>query len=373
MKINTDVSESIHAITSLQDKLASRIMDRTQAIDKDLVDQVVARGVMNWEGRMPTPALDRSGNLIASDLDLLSFLVPLAQRGAVIEIPEYTSRRQVVQREGVRRVSGAPRFGRVNALISNKDVFSFSVELFDNTIITTDPSTGQESIGDFRRFMLVDVDGHWYDGWSSIQFKPNAPENKFLRQWGIIDESGRVPFKWWVHPNRWQSIFGAAHLLKKLLYNRLDDEAKYYRAERKQLEGRGLALPSKALKEWPEVTNKGDTAPIQVQTIESLLDHPSFVGSYSVLPDTQDGLVTAYERNKLITYVWKPFVQFGIRANEAAYAFHGGGMIAPWLKGCEWQSFQESPRHAQWQRLVLSDGFALRLRRKTVTERVAVE
>jgi len=366
--LGREIAESIRGVVSGEDPIAAKIMDRAYPIDEEFVDKVVTKGVMSWLDRKPT----KDEKYSVSDLDLLSFLVPVYQRGAVIEIPEYTSRRQVIKKEGVRRIAGAPRFGKLTGLISNKDVFSFSIQMFDNTIITTD-TADQEHVGDHRRFMVVDVDGYWHEGWKAIQFKANAEENEFLRTWGLIDGEGKVVFKYWVHPNRWQSIFGAPHLLKKLLFTRLDDEAVFYRDERKRLEAKGFRLPETFLKDWGKTKSAGETKPIQVQTIESVLEHGGFSGNYTTLPDTQEGLVYAYERNKLITYTWKPLIQFGIRANEAAYLWHGKGQVAPWMGGRQWQPYQESSRHAKWQRLGLSEHFALLLREKTVTERVSAE
>ena len=375
------IAKSIKDIVALRNEYVKVIMDRSQPIDNDFVNAIVSQSVMSWEGRKPRPALDQDGNFRCTDLDLLSFLYPVAARGAVIEIPRYRNRRQVVLRPDERKI-GSNQFGPLTGLVSNKDVFSFSVQILDKTIVRKNWRTGKEEVGAPRNYMVVDCDGHWYTGWDKIVWDPSAAENRFLTEKGLWT-GNTVYFKNYVHPNRWQSVFGAAHLLKKWLIARLDDEAGFYRAEMKRLEAKGIKLPSLPPREKPVYlppTLEGETVPISVRTLEMVLDIPEFSGNYRSVPSTPKGLLATYRRQKLLTYVLKPFVQFGVRANEVAYFLHGinardnSGKIAFWMEGRSWQpGWKASRGRTEWNIMVLSPDVALRWRAKTLTQRVSAD
>jgi hypothetical protein len=373
-----NIAKTVRDIAHFNNEYANAIMDRSQVINEELIGAIIAQGVMSYAGREPQPALDEDGNFQCTDLDLLSFLSPIADRGAVIEIPRYRNRRQIIRREGERKI-GNNQFGPITSLVSNKEVFSFSVKIHDKTIVTKNPETGREEVGAFRNYMLVDCDGHWYDGWNKIVWDPNAEENAFLRDHRLWT-GNTVYFQYYVHPARWQSVFGAPHLLKKMLITRLEDEASYYKKEMNRLLEAGIKFPgngndSKA--SFP-VIEAGETMPIKVQTMDMILSVPEFIGSYPAVPKTPEGLAMAYCRQKLLTYNLKPAVQFVVRANEAAYLLYGfdsrgAGRIAPWLSTREWKPWKNTPRSSEYQSLVLSNDMALMYRVKTKTERVSAE
>lgn len=370
-------ADSVKGIARLENPYAVAIMDRGQAVAEDLISSIMAQGVMSYEGRDPRPALDANGDFQCTDMDMLSFLVPIAARGAVIEIPQYTNRRKVVRREGERKI-GSSQFGPIIGLVSNKDVLSFSIKIFDHSIAVTDPETGEESMGAYRNYMIVDVDGHWYDGWDKIVWQPNAAENEFLNRKKLWTGNS-VLFKHYVHPNRWQSVYGAPHILKKMLLARLDDEAGFYRAEVKRLQSAGInfqATGGSGYKPASSVVSEGETEAIKVQTIEMSLMLPEFSGSYAAVTDDLAGLEQAYERAKHLTYTVKPMVQFVARANEAAFMKYGitdGGVKIPaWMGGRTWSDWQQSKRHAVQQRMVLSNDMSLLFRLKEKTEHVSV-
>jgi len=367
-------ARSVRDIARFQNEYAQTIMDRSQSVDEELLGAIMAQGVMSYEGREPKPALDENGDFQCTDLDLLSFLVPIAARGAVIEIPRYRNRRQIIRREGERKI-GTNQFGPIVGLVSNKEVFSFSVKIHDKTIVVKDSQTGQESIGDFRNYMLVDCDGFWYDGWDRIVWDPSAKENEFLTRHGLWTGNS-VCFRHYVHPNRWQSIYGAPHLLKKMLLARLDDEAGFYRTEVERLQLGGINFPEGEKKESRPVQSVGETDKISVQTLEMLVTLPDFSGAYAPVPATEAGLIQAYRRQKLLTYSWKPMVQFMTRANEAAfmrYGFEEDGepKIPAWMGKRTWQPWQKTSRSSVYQQMVLSNDLSLLYRLKMKTEQVS--
>jgi hypothetical protein len=367
-------AETVSDVVSLKNEYAQIIMDRTRPITDEIVSALIAQGTMSYAGRNPRPALDFDGNIQTTDLDLLSFLVPLAARNAVIEIPEYKSRRQVVKNSDERKV-GTNQFGPITSLVSNRNVFSFSIKIHDKTIVTKD-DIGDETIGGYRNYMVVDCNGEIYNGWNKIVINPNAKENAFLSEKHLWT-GNTVYFKHFVHPNRWKSVFGAPHLLKKMLLARIDDEARFYRREIKRLHGLGIYGSSNFTKKERVVTVRGATKKVVVQTLEMLLSLPKFSGEYVAVPNTVDGLLMAYRRARLLTYTLKPAVQFVVRANEAAFFKFGLdekglGRIASWLKKCKWVEGKKSPRSALYQMMKFNDNVSLLYRLKTKTERVSV-
>lgn len=152
------IAKSVKDVVRLTDPYAKVIMDRSQIISEEFVGAIIGQSVMSWEGRNPRPALDEDGNLQCTDLDLLSFLTPIAARRAVIEIPRYSNRRKIVIRTDERKI-GHNQFGPVTGLISNKEVFSFSVRIHDKTVVKRDLHTEEEEVGAYRNYMVVDCAG----------------------------------------------------------------------------------------------------------------------------------------------------------------------------------------------------------------------
>ncbi|MCA9357446.1 hypothetical protein KC872_04490 [Candidatus Kaiserbacteria bacterium] len=371
---NYEIANTVKTVADGTHPLAQVILDRSQNIDLDFVRSVVNRSIFSWEGRHPTPALDEAENFIGTDLDLLSFMVPLVTRGAVIELPTYKSRRPVVKKASERKV-GQSRFGQITGLTSNQDVFSFSVRIRDQSVIAKNLETEQETVGAWRNYMLVDCDGRWHDGWNSIVWDPSRAENAFLAQ-NKLWTSNSVSFKYYVHPNRRQSVFGAPYLLLKMLSNRITDEAKFYRREMQRLEALGFTLPQGEKAEYEAPVSLGSTEKIAVETLEMVLDMPRYRYFYSSVSDSEAGLVEAYHMHKLFTYTLKPLVQFVIRADEAAYFQfgHKTKFVAHWMGQSSWESGYRTPRgRTDWNRMVLSNKTTLRYRIKTVTEEVSAE
>lgn len=342
-------------------------------MSNELLAAIVNQSIMSWEGRNPSPALDRNGNFVGTDLDLFSFLQPIAARGAVIEIPRYRNRRQIVVRHNERKV-GTTNFGPLTGLTAKKDVFSFSVRIHDKSIIRKDELTGKEEIGAHRNYMVVDVDGYWYAGWDRIIWDPTAAENRFLTE-SRLWTGNSVMFKTYVHPNRWQSIFGAPYLLSKWAIARIDDEAGFYRSEVKRLKELGFVLPAR--KQY-SVEAVGETVPIPVTTLEAELDIPPFGGNYWPVEMSHKGLMEAYKRQKFLTYRLKPFIQFGVRANEAAFYLYGfnssGPRVAHWMEGRNWKEGYKTPNgRTVWNQMVLGPNVALRFRIRTLTQQVSAE
>lgn len=368
------LAKSVQAVANLTNPYAKAISDRGIQIDSEFVESIVGQSIFGWECRNPTPALAADGNFKGTDLDLLSFLVPIVARGAVIEIPKYTNRRKIVRKENERKI-GTNNFGNTTGLTSNKDVSSFSIRIFDRTIAVMNQETGKETMGAHRNYMLVDCDGHWYDGWNSIVWNPDAKENAFLSEKGLWS-GNTVSFTNYVHPNRKQAVYGAPYLLLKMLSERLTEEGAFYRAEMKRLEAIGFTMPAGEKAEYVGSSSEGATEKIQVETMEMVLDMPAFTGAYTPVENTEAGLILAYRRQKELTYSLKPLVQFVIRADEVAFYRYGEKeqFVASWMKGRSWVSGFRTPKgRIDWNLMVLSNSMALRYRIKSISQEVSAE
>src|SRR3989344_1691558 len=132
---------SVLDVANFINSYAQAIADRGIPLTEEFVDAIIAQSIFGWEGRHPIPALDEDGNFQGTDLDLLSFLVPIAERGAVIELPAYRSRRPSVANSNERHVGNGNRFGAVTGLLSTQAVLSFSIGLWYNTVVPRHPAT----------------------------------------------------------------------------------------------------------------------------------------------------------------------------------------------------------------------------------------
>ena len=72
------IADSVLGVGRLTSPYAQEIMDRNKPISSLLVSSVISQSVMSWKGRSPKPALDQDGDFQCTDLDLLSFLTPIA-------------------------------------------------------------------------------------------------------------------------------------------------------------------------------------------------------------------------------------------------------------------------------------------------------
>jgi hypothetical protein len=359
------------------------ILDRSQPVDA-LLEPVAAHWSYDLYSRRPGPALLENGVLKPTDLDLACFLSALTDRGAVINLPTYKSRRPKTEREGEHVVSAANRHGPVVGLVSNKATLSFSVLVRDhNVIVAGDEARGvRDSVGAYRAFMLVDLEGAWHEGWKRIEFMPSAKENDFLtdkRLW----TGNTVVFENFVHPNRWVSLYGSHYFLTKCLIQRLKEEVSHYNALLKAFPGPapaegeedegGVFTPSRK-------TERGEARAIEVQAFEVETDAP-WRGEFPPLPGTDAVSVAAMrERCRRLRYEVVPEMQFAVRATELAFVRAGldAKGFPSWISGARWEhGYVQPKKRKEWSRLVMTQlapgqmGFALRYRTWAKTEQVA--
>lgn len=372
------VAQSIKDITSSD--MMQMVMNRETYV-MDITNQLLDHWSYDLYKRKPGPALLENGQLKTTDLDLACFLSALADRKAVIDIPHYKSRRATTKKEGERVVSKDHRHGPVKGLSANKEVFSFSINIKDMNVVITEED-GSETVGSPRNFMLVDVTGKWYEGWSNITFSPTAKENDFLNDKSLWT-GNQIFFKNFVHPNRWTSVYGKYYLITKILMERLDEQSKFARKEVKRLLAAGVTFPvtgSGKKKVWPK-SSKGADEPIKVDAFQLEVDHSGFVNDFVPYYNTQEGLVQADQDQRTLSYTVIPKLRFATRSSELAF-FQAGckdkGFPA-WISEAKWEDgYKQKGKQKVWNRLVLHQvlpgqlGFALRYRTYQKTERVAV-
>jgi hypothetical protein len=262
--------------------------------------------------------------------------------------------------------------------LSNKECFSFSIRINDANVITTD------SVGNFRNFMLVDIDGTWYDGWKSIEFVPSAKENDFLTNNSLWSGSS-VVFKNFIHPNRWISFYGQYYFVTKVLIDRLTEEAKFLKDYAADMRKRGITIGggSTEKKEWPKKTVIGDQKSIKVPAFECELEYPEFFNEWPEVKDmipnykgTSDSelLKAVEDRSRELTYTILPKLRFATRATEYAFNFYGddGNKLPAWIENITWdRSYIQKGKRTVWTRLVLTRGIAIRYRKYERSEIVS--
>lgn len=365
-------------VNVLDNPMMQAVIDR-----EDPIQPVINKLIDHWSydlfSRKPGAAYTEDDVFVGTDLDLACFLFALSERGAVINIPQYESRRVKTVAEGERVVSSDNRHGKILNVISNKENFSFSIRIMDANVITTD------SVGNFRNFMLVDLDGSWYDGWKAIEFVADAKENDFLTNNKLWSGSS-VIFKNFIHPNRWISFYGQYYFITKVLIDRMTEEAKYLKDLAANMRKMGITISGGGAgekKEWPKKTVVGDQKSIKVPAFEAVVEYPEFFNNWPdtelLLPDYKgtddsDLLKAVEDRSRELTYTIIPKLRFATRATEYAFNFNGdnGKKMPSWIGNAKWQSgYVQAGKRTAWNRLVFTRGIALRYRKYEKSEIVS--
>lgn len=339
------VAESI--LFLLTDPIVQDILNRSTSIDQ-AVSEVTDWWKFDLEKRRPGPAYyDKDGNFHATTLDLACFMYALVDRKAVINIPTYKSRRVSAQRKDERIMSEANRHGEVMNLKSNKDFFSFSVQIKDLNVI------GEDSVGAPRTFMLTDLDGSWYEGWKTIQFVPTLKENRFITE-NRLWTGDKIYFDNFVSPNRWTSFFGRHYIITKMLIERLREEARHYNKMRNEMAASGLVFPAGEGPQQREYFEKKKGVRKKFAAFEAKIQHPPFEGDFPTLEPTVENMVYAYRRWKRFIFTVVPRLQFMTRASELAH-FRAPTRFPAWIRNANWETgYKETSRsRTLWDRLVL--------------------
>jgi hypothetical protein len=307
--------------------------------------------VQGWWGydlfkRKPGPAYyDETGKLQLTNLDLVCFLWELSKRDSIITIPEYKSRRVGKTRTDQRVISDKNRNGAIIGLQSNQNFFSFSVKIKDMNIV------GENSVGDFRTFMLTDLDGSWYEGWKTIQFLPTMKENKWLYE-NKLFTGNTIFFKNFIAPSRWTSFFGHHYFITKLMIERLEEEAKWCRVAYKIMLKEGIKFPKGDGPSAYEYGEKTKGVKKILNAFEVNLQHSPFNGKYKMPKTNQKNMMELYGRQKMYGKILTN-LRFMTRASEFAH-YSNPDSFPGWLKNTNWEKdYSEKGKRIKWERLVL--------------------
>lgn len=313
------------------------IMDREQSV------MSVANDVLDWWrldlfSRKPAPALLDNGKFQGTDLDLSTFMMTLADRGAVINLPKYKSMRGTTLKEGQTLSSKDNRHGKIIGLTANQKVFTFGIRIIDANIMTTD------TVGEPRNFNLVDIDGEWYPGWENITFMPNTNENDFIKEFQI-EYGNKITFSNFVSQSRKNSIFGAPYFITKVLIDRLTEEVKYLKAVIDDMIALGIRYPKSGdSKTWPKSTSLGNEKSVKVKAFEVEIDGLNFQNEFPHYSYTQKNLKLLSDIQRDITYHIKPMLIFATRSCELAYKKYGNDILPDWIKGAKFQEKYKTPK-----------------------------
>lgn len=334
-----------------QSETLQRIMDRGQCID-DLASDLTGHWAADIYSRRPRKALLENGVLRPTDLDLASFLSGLVRRKAVINFPTYKSITPTTLNENQRVISKNNRHGQCDELVSNQEMLSFNVRILDQNVVNTDMVTGREWTGAYRTFNIVGYDGELSDAWTSIEFQPSAKENAFLTESEVWTDNS-IAFKYFVHPNRWISIYGKYYFLSKAIIDRLKWERVYLRDA---LKAYPLPVGGADPDFWspPFLTGKskvvGEKVSKKFETLVAEVDIP-FHGSAKLFCDkNRQSVRTRLKKvNRIINQL-----QFACRATELA--FYKAGCkdkgFPSWIGGgTQWE--HHKIKKTVWNRLVL--------------------
>jgi len=347
------------------------ILDKSSNIES-IIPEVTSWWKYDLFSRKPGPAYVDE-DFVGTDLDLSCFLFELAERGAVINIPQYKSMRAKSSKEGQVVLSPENRHGQVIGLSANRDVFSFSLRIKDMNVMSTD------KVGDFRNYSVTDLDGDMYPGFGNLEFIPTAMENKFLFENQIVTDNN-IHFKNWVHPNRWSSLFGQYYFITKALVDRLREESSYYYQEIKKMKDEGIQYPViEAPEEWPEKT-KEPGKKIKVKSFEVDLSIPDNGSVFPTYEHNVKNLVELTNKRKYFTYKLVPNLNFAIRTVEYAYYKYGRDRIPHWLKNVAWENNYVAPgKRTKWDRVVLfqdqvgQEGVSIKKRVYETTQEVSLD
>ena len=346
---------------------ARQILDRTFPITEEYAQMLARRLQFGYEGRKPRKQKNRKGGKRPTDMDLASFLVRLLSKPTIMQLPAYTTslpKQTFVNEHHV----GGTRFGKLLSLFSHAQFLSFGVTIEDMSIMTRS-ALEEDNLGAPRSFHIMGYDGQWHKGWKGISWNYRQAETSFRDRYELSDDTKHRGFQYFVHLNRRHSIFGAPHLLLKLLWQRLQDEIAFYRDELRRLHN---YMTSDAVG-GRELLNLAEATSIMVPTFTMCLKGPSYTGAYQSVEQSIEGYQFAQQRIAYLSNI-RTFVQFFVRANEAAFYHYGylTGYVAGWIRGIEWVQEETDDAYKKRSYFAITPQFILCAEQDLVSKRVAL-
>lgn len=347
------ISEKFRNI--LQHPIVVKILDENSNITES-IDEVLSWWDFDLYSRKPGPAYFEDGVFQGTDLDLICVLYELCKRKAVINISNYKSIKPATITSGQIITSNENRHGRLLGIISNKDNFTFSVKILDMNVMTSN------NVGEVRNFALTQPSGAWYKEWNKISFLANRDENKFLLENNLLVDNC-ISFKYFVHPNRWISLFGEKYFITKVLIDRLRSDIKYYNQKISEMIKNKIVYPkdysssnfSFLSEETENKTKLEKGKSINVQCFACEIEVPSCFRKNRdyIIENNSQNLVELSNLSKKLTYNIIPKLSLMVRATEMAYSIYGQNKMPFWLKNVNWEEDVAPGKRTKYQRLIL--------------------
>lgn len=352
------LAKSIATIINGTDPLAARIRDRSFPLTEKFVNQVTSLLLIGYPGRRPRARVDHKGHARPTDMDLASFLVSLLDKPTIIELPTYTARLPRTIFTSERHLS-SQRYGQLLALSSHREHLSFGVTIKDMSIICRSPRE-EDRLGTPRTFNIVTYDGSWHQGWQGVSWQFRKDESCFRERYDLLSDRHHQGYQYFVHPNRRQSIFSRAHLLLKLLVNRIEDEIQYWSSGSRPAIATGQS----------SVVKRERGKHILVPTFVMRLTGLPLYSTYLPIGD-DTGELTQSHLHFLTTIRTK--VQFLVRLNEYAFYRYGREQdyVAHWIRNGRWHHFGQTSLYRTHASLILTRGVALGYTTDVVSKKVA--
>ncbi len=350
------LAKSIVTIINGTDPLAARIRDRSFLLTEKFVNQVTSLLRIGYPGRRPRRLVNAKGKPRPTDMDLASFLVHLLEKPTILELPSYTTALPRMVFASERHLSDR-RYGNLLSLSSHRENLSFGVTIEDMSLMQRSPLE-EDVLGSPRTFLIVGYDGNWHKGWQGVSWQFRRHEQDFRDHYELSADSEHRGYQYFAHPNRRHSIFSRAHLLLKLLWQRLDDEISHHGCVESTRDN-----PIPAVRQ-----ERGKHCLVPTFTM-SLAGLP-LQGTYPVVHDDWGdytmGRLQFLKRMRIK-------VQFLVRLNEYAFYQYGRerNYVAHWVKGGCWHHFDGTSPHRRHATLTLASGVALGYTTDTVSKKVA--
>ena len=362
------VAKSVMSVASMTHPHARTITNRAIPLSVDFVQKILSLTHFSFSGRKPRNQKSKRGMKRPTDMDLASFLVGLLQKPTILELPAYTNALPKVTSQNERHLD-TRRYGQLLNLVSHKSRLSFGVRIHDATIMRRS-SLEEDILGVPRTFMIINYEGIWHTGWRGISWNFRTAERGFRERYELNEDPNHFSYQYFVHPNRRHSIFGAPHLLLKLLWQRIQDELDFYRKELKRL-GNYNTNPNS---DHFDVLEVGASTSVMVPSFIMSLEGYSYTGEYPSIEASEEGYKKAQTHVDFLQHQLRPHVQFVVRANEAAFYHYGKpqGYVAGWIKDIAWENIGINDSYQQEATFALSDSFFMRYKSDTVSQEVAV-
>jgi len=288
--------------------------------------------------------------------DMVTLLQFLAEKNAIVVIPEYESLSGGYTKENEVLISNKNRHGKVIGVAGNNTNFSFTIKIIDANVIES------ETIGVPRAFRITDPEGNKYKGMEKFQIVSK------------IENFKKMEFGSFVSAERWTELFTENYFLSKLLMKRLTMESKHYYGQIKNMLAEGITFPKAKSSSGEYYHAKGVKKNIKAFIVD--VNVPGLHKAEQEFPEiefSQENLINLTQKRNAIIYKIVPRINFITRVIEFSYfKFNKTNTIPKAFKDV-WGDVSWQPMKIGktiWDCLKLSNGLEIRKREYEMTERM---